>query len=135
MQVDVRNSEADVLNFLYRQIDAGSFKFNKILATVIPTSTYVMQGNEFEAKVFVAATDTTRDPEILIGNYTTKTNADGTSSYEMTGDYSRLPVDDAGIGIYRVRPGSLGEKSFEGLIKLKSPDGSSLHIPLTQNTR
>ncbi len=31
-----------------------------------------MQGNEFEAKVFVAATDTTRDPEILIGNYTTR---------------------------------------------------------------
>jgi gliding motility-associated protein GldM len=129
MQVDVRNSEADVLNFLYGQIDAGSFKFNKIIATVIPTSTYVMSGNEFEAKVFVAATDTTRDPEILIGNYTTKTNADGTRSYEMTGDYSRLPVDDAGIGIYRVRPGSLGEKSFEGLIKLKSPDGSVIAYP------
>ncbi len=28
----------------------------------------------------------------------------------MTGDYTRLPVDDAGIGIYRVRPGSTGRK-------------------------
>ncbi|MCK7538114.1 MAG: hypothetical protein MZV63_47735 [Marinilabiliales bacterium] len=67
MQVDVRNAETDVLNFLYTQIDAGSFKFNKIIPTVIPNSTYIMQGNEYEAQVFVAATDTTQDLEILIG--------------------------------------------------------------------
>ncbi len=33
----------------------------------------------------------------------------------MTGDYSKLPVNDAGIGVYRVRPGSTGEKSFGGV--------------------
>ena len=129
MQVDVRNSEADVLNFLFTQIDAGSFKFNKIIPMVIPTSTYIMQGNEYEAKVFVAATDTTRDPEILVGNYTTRKSSDGTSTYEMTGDYTKLPVDASGIGIYRVRPGSIGEKSFGGIIKLKSPDGSYVSYP------
>jgi gliding motility-associated protein GldM len=129
MQVDVRNSEADVLNFLYTQIDAASFKFNKIIPTVIPNSTYIMQGNEYEAQVFVAATDTTQDPEILIGNYTTRQNADGTSSVEMTGDYTKLPVNDAGIGVYRVRPGSTGEKSFGGVIRLKSPDGSVINYP------
>jgi len=129
MQVDVRNSEADVLNFLFTQIDAGSFKFTKIIPTVIPNSTYIMQGNEYEAQVFVAATDTTQDPEILIGNYTTKRNADGTNSYEMTGDFLRLPINDEGIGIYRVRPGSIGDKSFGGVIKLKSPDGSIRAYP------
>src|SRR5512133_1142755 len=129
MQVDVRNSEADVLNFLYTQIDAASFKFNKIIPTVIPNSTYIMQGNEYEAQVFVAATDTTQDPEILIGNYTTRQNADGSSSVEMTGDYTKLPVNDAGIGVYRVRPGSTGEKSFGGVIRLKSPDGSIINYP------
>ncbi|HUW92149.1 MAG TPA: gliding motility protein GldM [Bacteroidales bacterium] len=129
MQVDVRNSEADVLNFLFTQIDAGSFKFTKIIPTVIPNSTYIMQGNEYEAQVFVAATDTTQDPEILIGSYTTKRNADGTNSYEMTGDFLRLPINDEGIGIYRVRPGSVGDKSFGGVIKLKSPDGSIRAYP------
>ena len=82
MQVDVRNAETDVLNFLYTQIDAGSLRFNKIIPTVIPNSTYVMQGNEYEAKVFVAATDTTQDMEIFVGPYTSKTNADGTVTYE-----------------------------------------------------
>lgn len=129
MQVDVRNSETDVLNFLYSQIDAASFKFNKIIPTVIPNSTYIMQGNEYEAQVFVAATDTTQDPEILIGNYTTRQNADGTSSVEMTGDYQKLDVNDAGVGVYRVRPGSTGEKSFGGVIRLKSPDGSIINYP------
>ncbi len=35
MQIDVKNSEANVINYLYAQIDAGSFKFNKLGATVI----------------------------------------------------------------------------------------------------
>ncbi len=124
MQVDVRNTETDVLNFLYSQIDAASFKFTKIIPTVVPVSTYVMLGNEYEAQIFVAATDTTQDAEILIGNYTTSRSADGTSSYEMVGDYTKVPVNESGIGVYRVKPGSLGEKSFGGVIKLKSPDGA-----------
>jgi gliding motility-associated protein GldM len=124
MQVDVRNAETDVLNFLYTQIEAGSFKFNRIIPTVIPNSTYIMQGNEYSAQVFVAATDTTQDLEILIGPYRSKTNADGTIDYEMTGDYTKLPVDESGIGNYRVRPGSIGEKSWGGIIRMKSPDGT-----------
>jgi gliding motility-associated protein GldM len=131
MQVDVRNAETDVLNYLYSQIDASSFKFNKIIPTVIPNSTYIMQGNEYEAQVFVAATDTTRDPEILVGSYTTKENADGTISYEMTGNYDKLPVNESGIGIYRVRPGSIGEKSYGGLIRMKAPDGSMIAYPFS----
>lgn len=123
MQVDVRNAETDVLNFLYTQIEAGSYKFNKIIPTVIPNSTYIMQGNEYEAQVFVAATDTTQDLEILVGPYTEKTNADGTVSYEMTGDYTKLPVDESGVGRYRVRAGTVGDKSWGGVIKMKSPDG------------
>jgi gliding motility-associated protein GldM len=131
MQVDVRNAETDVLNYLYSQIDASSFKFNKIIPTVIPNSTYIMQGNEYEAQVFVAATDTTRDPEILVGSYTTKENADGTISYEMTGNYDKLPVNESGIGIYRVRPGSIVEKSYGGLIRMKAPDGSMIAYPFS----
>jgi gliding motility-associated protein GldM len=124
MQVDVRNAETDVLNFLFTQIEAGSFKFNRIIPTVIPNSTYIMQGNEYEARVFVAATDTTQDLEILVGPYTTKTNADGTESYEMTGQYTQLPIDESGVGIYRVKPGSIGDKSWGGIIKMKAPDGT-----------
>jgi len=124
MQVDVRNAETDVLNFLYTQIDAGAFRFNYIVPTVTTNTSYVMQGNEYEAKVFVAATDTTQDLEIFVGPYTTKTNPDGTPLYEPTSQATQLPIDESGRGIYRVRPGSVGEKSWGGVIRMKAPDGT-----------
>ena len=101
LQVDVRNAETDVLNFLYNQIDASSFKFNKLVPTVITNSAYVMRGNQYQASVFIAATDTTKTPEIFVGtirlHYKRRRY---TVTYEMVGDYETLGVDDQGRGIY-----------------------------------
>ncbi len=132
MQVDVRNAETDVLNLLYEQIDARSFKFNKIVATVKAPSTYVMQGNEYQASVFITATDTTQAPEIKVGQYTTTSNADGTKTYEMVGDYTTLPLDETGKGIYKVRTTRLGQASWGGLITMKAPDGSLVSYPFKE---
>ena len=132
MQVDVRNAETDVLNFLYEQIDARSFKFNKIVATVKAPSTYVMQGNEYQASVFISATDTTQTPEIRVGNFTTTSNADGTKTYEMVGDYTTLPLDETGKGVYKARATSIGQKSWGGLITMKAPDGSVVSFPFKE---
>jgi gliding motility-associated protein GldM len=129
MQVDVRNAETDIITFLYEQIDARSFKFNRILPLVTTNSTYVMQGNTYEAQVFITATDTTQAPVITIGNYTTTTNADGTPKYEMTGDFQTLPLDEAGKGIYKVRAGAVGPKTWGGLITMTAPDGSKVSYP------
>lgn len=129
LQVDVRNAETDVLNFLYSQIDASSFKFNKLVPTVITNSSYVMRGNEYQAQVFIAATDTTKKPSIYVGNYRTINNADGTRSYEMVGDYETLEVDDQGMGIYRRTASSIGDRNWGGLINMPSPDGTIVSYP------
>ncbi len=63
MQVDVRNGETEVLNYLYSQIDAASFKFNKLIPIVISNSNYVTLGSDYEAAVFISATDTTQFPD------------------------------------------------------------------------
>jgi hypothetical protein len=52
MQADVRNAEADAITYFLNQIDAGSFMFNALEATVIPRSNYVFRGDDFEASVF-----------------------------------------------------------------------------------
>lgn len=65
MQAAVRNSESDVIAYLNEQIDAASFKFNKLLPTVIPNSTYIMSGSKYRAEVFLAAFDTTQAPAVL----------------------------------------------------------------------
>ncbi len=133
MQVDVRNAETDLLNFLYEQIEARSYKFNKLVATVKPVSTYVMQGNDYEAEVFLTAVDTTQTPQITVGDYTTTVNADGTVKYEMVGNYITLPIDDAGRGVYKVRASSLGQKTWGGLITMKAPDGTLVSYPFKES--
>ncbi len=133
MQVDVRNAETDVITFLYEQIDARSFKFNKIIPIVKPTSTYVMVGNEYQAEVFLSAADTTMAPDIRIGAFTTSTNADGTKKYEMVGNnYQTLTPDENGRGNYKVRATSIGPQTWGGLISIKAPSGEVLTIPFKE---
>ncbi|HQK70067.1 MAG TPA: gliding motility protein GldM [Bacteroidales bacterium] len=133
MQVDVRNAETDLLNYLYEQIEARSYKFNKLVATVKPSSTYVMQGNDYTAEVFLTAVDTTQTPSITVGEYRTTTAADGSVKYEMVGDYVTLPIDQSGKGIYRVRATSIGQKTWGGLITIKAPDGTLVSYPFKES--
>lgn len=102
-QIDVKNSESSVLNYLYSQIDAGSFKFNKLGARVIANSNIVFQGEPYEAEVFLAAEDTTQQPEIFING--------------------RQAEVSEGKAIYKVSTSESGIFKWNGLIKYKTPDG------------
>lgn len=128
-QVDVRNAETEVLNFLYGQIDAASFKFNKLVPTVITNSNYIMAGNEYEAKVFIAATDTTMFPKTMIGSYRQVDLPGGGSTYEMVGDYTTLDIDESGRALYRVKTSSTGDKKWGGLIVMTAPNGTDVAFP------
>ena len=110
MQVDVRNAETEVLNHLYTQIDAGSFKVNKIVANVVPVSSYVTQGSDYEARVFISAIDSTQSPVVTVNG-------------------SALPVDESGKGIYKVRASSTGPRKWGGVISLKNPSGGTVDYP------
>ncbi|RLD63319.1 MAG: hypothetical protein DRJ01_04060 [Bacteroidetes bacterium] len=111
LQSDIRNSEADIVNYLYSRIDATSFKFNKLSATVIANSDLVFRGSDYHAEVFLAAFDTTRKPVILVGDY------DSTETgYKMIGKYDSIPIVN-GKGVYNVKTDRLGEKSWGGIIQ------------------
>ncbi len=109
-QIDVKNSEANLINYLYSQIDAGSFKFNKLSATVIPNSNVILQGDEYVAEVFLAAEDTTTSDQlqILING----------KEYE---------VED-GKATFRVPANQIGEFSWGGVIKYKTPGGITKNL-------
>jgi gliding motility-associated protein GldM len=112
IQIDVKNSEANLINYLFSQIDAGAFLFNKLGARVIPNSSVVLQGDEYVAEVFLAAEDTTQQPEILINN-------------------RPVPVQD-GKATFRVKTTEPGVFSWSGLIKYKTPAGVIRNYPFTQ---
>jgi gliding motility-associated protein GldM len=110
-QIAVRNGETEVLSYLYSRIDASSFKFTKLDAIVIPsTSNYVTLGSDYEARVFISATDSTQFPVITVGD-------------------SKLPLDETGKGIYKIHASSTGPKKWGGIIALKAPDGSTKSYP------
>ena len=105
MQSDVRNAESDVLNYLYSNIDAQSYKFNGLQAVVIPTtSKTVVLGTPYEANVLLAAFDSTLNPKITVGG-------------------SVLPYRN-GHGMYSVNTGKTGIFQWNGLIYYTAPDGS-----------
>ena len=130
MQADVRNAESDIIRYLLDQVDAGSFMFNALEATVIPRSNYIFRGDSYEATVFIAAFDTTQAPEVLLGRYELVKLPDGTTDYQMVGQSQPLPVEN-GRGVYRVTPSSIGYQNWGGLIRLRNPDGSVISRPFT----
>ncbi len=124
MQVDIRNSESEIVQYLYNQISAGSIAFNKLEATVIPNTSYVLQGNEYLADVFIAAVDTTAPPIVLIGKYDSTLTEEGTYKYKMVGsNYDSLEVIN-GRGKFSSMGSGLGKQTWGGLIKLMGPDGN-----------
>ncbi|HWS00725.1 MAG TPA: gliding motility protein GldM, partial [Prolixibacteraceae bacterium] len=114
MQSDIRNSESDVINYFYSKIDASSFKFNNLKAQVIAKSNYVLQGDVYEAKVFISAIDTTAVPEILVNG-------------------NALPIiPGENAGLYRSTAGAEGTFVWKGVINFKNPNGQIVQYPFQQ---
>lgn len=114
MQSDIRNSEADAINYLHAKIDATSFKFNKLEAQVIPKSKYVIQGDVYEAKIFISAIDTTAVPEIIVSG-------------------APLPIKPGeNAGYYRANAGSEGTFTYKGVINFKNPNGLIIQYPFQE---
>jgi|SRR5665647_474529 len=107
IQSDVRNAESDVIHHLYAQIDASSFKFNKLQAQIVSKSDFVLLGGTYEAKVFLSAVDTTVTPEVFVG---------GSKLSNSTGEYK--------VGTTRE-----GKIEWGGYINYKNPDGIIVAYP------
>lgn len=119
MRIDVVNAEANLINYLYAQIDAGSFKFNSLKARVIPKSSVVFQGEPYIAEVFLAAEDTTQQPQIIINGREAMVE-DGKATYEVstdrTGDFKW-----SGVIKYKTPAGIIQNYEFEEEYKVTAP--------------
>jgi len=121
MQAAIRNTESDVIAYLREQVDAGSFKFNKLQAMVIPNSTYIMQGGVYKAQIFLAAFDSTQVPEVYVGDY----DSLGPNNFKMRGTPKKVDLDPkTKLCTYNVNCTSVGEPKYRGIINIKNPSGS-----------
>lgn len=139
LQINVRNAESEALSYLYNQVDAGSFKFNLLSATVIPNSNYIIKDNDYKAQVFLAASDTTIDPKIYVtesANPYDSTFENGIITYHQNPHltYRRIDViKGTGKAVYSVRGSALGSKYWGGIIELTSSDGTTITKPFKQS--
>ncbi len=106
---DVRGYEFDVLNHLYSSISEEDFKFNRIEAKVIPKSNYVFLGDTYEADIFVAASDDSQNPEVIVNGSAVKASA--------------------GMGHYMANASSEGLKTYSGFIRAKDATGAMISYP------
>ncbi len=135
IQVNVINSESEILGYLLGQIDEGSFSFNVITANVIPTSSYVIKGNRYSSEISMAAYDSTQSPKIMVGKYHVDVDGDGNEVFRMVGkegvDYKVLTVEN-GKAMYDVPASRVGTIKYQGLIEMQRPDGSTMRKPFNQ---
>ena len=101
MQSDVRTSEANVIDYLQKNITASDLKFTGVRTVVMPKSTFVTKGDEYEADVFLAAFDDTQNPTVTI-------NGQELSEEDIVG----------GVAKVRFPANRVGETTWNGEIKL-----------------
>jgi gliding motility-associated protein GldM len=106
MQMDVYNSESEVVSFLMRQISATDFKFSDIDIAIVPSSNYVIQGTEFSAEMFLAAYDPTQNPVLTMGGRTYYAN-------------------DKGKIVFKTNPEHVGPVSLNGNMEFMGPEGKT----------
>ena len=104
LKSQVENIEYDLINNLYSSISADDFKFDKVIARVIPKETYIMQGGTYEADVIVAAYD---------------------SRSQLRGEVAgaTLTATDSGTLRLKMGAGALGPKRYSGRVFVKKENG------------
>ncbi len=106
---EVQNAEYDIVSKLYSNITAEDFTFDMVQAEVIPKTNYILTGQNYEAKIFVAALDTKSD---------------------VWGEINGQRIEgDSGMLKYSLNVGSAtGVKDFEGFINIKGPKEDKRYI-------
>lgn len=98
-QNDIRNTQLQLGKEMVGNADKADVNFNTMEAVVIANSGYIMRGGKYEAKILLAAYDSTQKPDIYIG---------------------QTKLEN---GKYTVQCGSVGNKSYDGRIVVKTKNG------------
>lgn len=133
IQNDIYSSEAEVLEFLFNQIGADVTSFNQLSAAVVSPKSYLPEGKNFEAEIFVAASSSEQNFEVFIGNLNTemfskndvgeidKTFTSGSDLF-FKGDYKEVPIVNGKAKFKELTKG-VGQKNYTGIIRVKKPTG------------
>jgi gliding motility-associated protein GldM len=120
LKADVYNLEFDVSSQLFAAVTAKDWKFDVIRAKVIPKSSYVFFGEDYQAEILVAAYDTKGNPDVRY--------VMGSDSLYEGGFRNATRIEGAdGVVNLKLASGNVeGLKKFAGIIKIVSPLGDTM---------
>lgn len=104
---EVQTTEFDAVGTLMDRIGATDFKFNKLQARVVANRDYILQGEEYEAEVFIIASDTARNFK----------------AYYSLGRGNQIETtSEGGVVKLKFKGNTIGEQKYTGVIKMTNPD-------------
>ena len=111
---EIQTTEYDAIAELFKSIGASDYKFNTLTAKVFPKSTYVLSGQDYEADVFIVASDDTRefDAKYIRGakHFNANSNAIQTASSKSGVLKLKFPTKQE------------GEQFYSGVIEMINPE-------------
>src|SRR5450432_321646 len=111
-QNDVKNSEAQMVDYCYKQIGSVKVVYNQFEAFAGTNATYLMPGDELEVQAGIGAFSAAAKPDITINGSHQTLNADGVADF-------KTKVEGA------------GEHTLTVNIAYTKPDGTIATIPKT----
>ncbi len=116
---ETKSAEFNAINYLYSSVSESDFKFDEVAAKVIPKSTYVLQGQSYEAEVLVAASDskTLATVRVLAG-------ADELNDANI----NRATVIDGQAGLVQLDfpATNIGLQKYAGIIEMVDPSTNKM---------
>lgn len=135
LQADIRNAEADVLEFMIAQLEGLDIRITSLEALVSTPRSFIIRGGKYTSNVFLGARDTSMRPTIYLtynAPFYDSTVVNGEVSYKLRSgaQYDTLPVDASGKGVHTRDCGGAGDFTYGGLVHYKSNRGD-MWLPYT----
>lgn len=111
---EIQSAEFDAINKLYENISEKDFKFDNVSAKVIPSSTYILAGQNYEAEVLVAAFDSKTQSEVRVLRGADRINESNIGNTQVIKSQN---------GVVKLTfPGqSIGPQRYAGIIEMRDP--------------
>lgn len=104
IHTDAQNAESDVVKLILGKMDQAVVNLDKFAAVAVAPTSYLVQGQPYQAEVFLTALDSKSQPAITVNG-------------------SPLQIVD-GKGVYHVSTSKEGIFSWTGVVQVKQTDGS-----------
>ncbi len=116
---EVRSAEFNALNYLYASVSEKDFKFDNVSAKVIPKSTYVFKGQDYEAEVIVAAYDSKTELKTLVLRGATELTDKNIGS-------AKTIIGEDGTVKLKFPTNKEGMQKFAGVIEMRDPKNDQI---------